>query len=77
MEKAGVSREGERGVLRTFHSLRHSYARQVLETGLVPIDWVQRQLGHSSIVVTIDKYGHWSREAERAQADVLEGVLAA
>jgi integrase len=47
----------------------------LLETGNVSIDWVSRQLGHSSIVLTVNTYGHWSREAERTQAKALKGAF--
>jgi integrase len=32
---------------------------------------VQRQLGHSSVTLTVDVYGHWARSAEKAQAEKL------
>jgi integrase len=38
--------------------------------------WVQRQLGHSSITMTVDRYGHWERRAEKVQAARLEGAFA-
>lgn len=74
MEAAGIPREGEGGRPRTFHSLRHSFARIALESG-AELTWTQRQLGHSSIVLTSDVYGHWSREAQKAQAARLEGAF--
>jgi integrase len=41
-----------------------------LESG-AEITWLQRQLGHSSITLTVDTYGSWAREAEKAQAQKL------
>lgn len=74
MKRAGVDRVGERGGTRDFHSFRHSFARIALEHG-TPLEWVQAQLGHSSITLTRDLYGHWSRKAEKVAADRLEGAF--
>ena len=70
LKRAGVPRVGERGGVRDFHSLRHTFARIALEGG-APIDWVHRQLGHSSIMLTVDTYGDWSRSAQKAEAKRL------
>ena len=75
MERAGIPRVGERGYRRDFHSFRHTFARIALEHG-AEMTWVQRQLGHSSITVTIDRYGHWERRAEKVQAARLAGAFA-
>jgi integrase len=40
-----------------FHDLRHSYGSIKIEQG-ENIHYVERQMGHSSIQVTIDTYGH-------------------
>jgi hypothetical protein len=32
------------------------------------IVYVQKQLGHSSIQLTVDTYTHWLKESERGQA---------
>src|SRR5204862_7091298 len=74
MKTAGIPREGEHGRKRNFHSLRHSFARIALQNG-ARIDWVQRQLGHSSITLSVDRYGRWERKAEKAEAEKLEGAF--
>jgi integrase len=75
MERAAIVRVGERGRKRDFHSFRHTFARVALEAG-APIDWVKGQLGHSSITLTVDVYGEWAREIQKAQAAQLAGAFA-
>src|SRR5262245_48260760 len=40
-----------------FHDLRHTFASQLIEQGAHP-KYIQEQMGHSSIQVTMDVYGH-------------------
>ena len=56
MKAAGVDRVGPTGEKRTFHSLRHTYAKRSLEVG-AQITWLSRHLGHSSVQVTTGVYG--------------------
>lgn len=49
----------------TPHSLRHTYARVMLEGG-EDLLYVSRQLGHAGIGITADRYGHWARVRPRA-----------
>jgi integrase len=74
MERALVPRVGERGGKRTFHSFRNTFARIALEAG-AQLTWVQAQLGHSSITLTRDVYGAWSRRAEKLEAQRLDGAF--
>jgi integrase len=74
MAAPDVPREDAAGDLRTFHSLGHTFASVALQEGR-PITWVQRQLGHSSITVTVDRYGHFERDASRREAALLEGAF--
>jgi len=74
MKRAGVEREGPTGQKRTFHSLRHTYAKRALETGR-EITWLSKHLGHSSLKVTVDIYGHWSRAAAKQEAEKMLGVF--
>jgi integrase len=41
----------------TFHALRHSFASHLIQTG-ASLAYVKEQMGHSSIQVTVDVYGH-------------------
>jgi integrase len=42
----------------TPHCLRHTFASLLLQRGESP-QWVQQQLGHASIQLTVDTYGRW------------------
>jgi integrase len=74
MAVADIPRVGERGGKRTFHSFRNTFARIALEGG-AQLTWVQAQLGHSSITLTRDVYGAWSRRAEKLEAQRLDGAF--
>jgi len=56
------------------HTLRHSAAVAWLESG-VHIKAVADLLGHSSIAITGDVYGHTSDDTARAAVDGLAGRL--
>lgn len=74
MKRAGVPRVGPTGEKRTFHSLRHTYAKLALENGR-RITWLSRHLGHSSLKVTTDIYGHFERAERKAEAERMAGVF--
>ena len=57
--------------VRTPHALRHTYATILLMEHYSPV-YVQKQLGHASITMTVDTYGHWLPGEGRKD---LEGVL--
>ncbi len=54
-----------------FHDLRHSFASMLIHRG-ENIKYVQRVLGHSSVQVTIDVYGHLLPDVGREAAERLE-----
>jgi integrase len=56
------------------HTLRHTYATTALLNG-VPIHVVSRNLGHSSIAITADIYGHLTDEATQSAADTVSVAL--
>lgn len=74
MAKAGVRRDGPTGEKRTFHSFRHTFLKRALESGR-QITWLSRHLGHSTLSVTTDIYGHWERAARKAEAARMAGVF--
>ena len=54
----------------TTHSLRHTYTTLIRDTGAVPIEAVQRELGHTSGHMT-RHYDHDSPQRQRKLADKL------
>ena len=52
-----------------FHDLRHTFASLALSSG-VPLLTVSRMLGHASISITADIYGHPTDEAFRSGASI-------
>ena len=74
MVAAEVRRVGPTQEKRTFHSFRHTFAKRALESG-AQITWLSRHLGHSSLKVTTDIYGHWERAERKLQAAKMEGAF--
>ena len=66
-KKAGIADVG-------VHTMRHSAATAWLESG-VHIKAVADLLGHSSISITGDIYGHATDDAARKAIDGLSGAL--
>ncbi|MEP6919461.1 MAG: site-specific integrase, partial [Acidobacteriota bacterium] len=57
------------------HDLRHTYASLLLQQG-ESVVYVKEQLGHSSLQITVDTYGHLIPGANRAAVDRLDDVAA-
>jgi integrase len=53
------------------HSLRHTYASLLLVAGVSPA-YVQEQLGHTSIELTVGTYGRWLRKKAPGAVDRLD-----
>jgi len=58
----------------TAHCLRHTYATLLLEAGASP-QYVQQQLGHRSISITLDLYGCGARLSAPAALGVLDQAV--
>jgi len=58
----------------TWHDLRHTTAQRLLTKG-VPIFKVMKILGHSSVVVTEQHYGHLALTDLKSAVDEIDGVL--
>lgn len=60
----------------TIHELRHTFASLLIFAGQ-PLAYVSKQLGHSSIQITVDTYGHLLPTADRSAVNVLDDAPAA
>lgn len=58
----------------TFHRLRHSAGHMMREVG-VPLEVIQRRMGHASIRTTADIYGSLPESVDRGVADRLDGLF--
>ena len=56
------------------HSMRHSFAVMHIRRG-VNAKWLQQQMGHKSISVTLDTYGDWFRLSDTQAADALGAAV--
>lgn len=71
--KPTMARAGVSGV--NWHSLRHYAVSTWIEAGLAP-KTVQTFAGHSSLLVTMDRYGHlFPSEDHKTAMDVIAGEL--
>ena len=66
LEKAGLRRI-------RFHDLRHSFASLLIAQG-ESLAYVRDQLGHSSIQITVDTYGHLVPGSNRQAVDRLDDM---
>jgi integrase len=57
-----------------FHDLRHTHVALLIAAG-VPVKAVQERLGHTSIVTTMDRYGHLLESVDEAVLAGLEQQL--
>jgi integrase len=53
------------------HCLRHTFASLLLQQGESPV-YVQRQLGHATIQLTVDTYGRWLPLGNKAAVNRLD-----
>lgn len=59
-----------------FHDLRHTHAALLIAQGAHP-KAIQYRLGHSSITVTLDRYGHLFPALDDALTDALDATYRA
>ncbi len=58
----------------TPHCLRHTYASILLADGVSPV-YVQEQLGHATIELTVSTYGRWLKKQAPGALDRLDTVV--
>lgn len=63
--------EASVGQLCRFHDLRHSHAAMLIQAG-THAKMIQRRLGHASIGVTLNTYGHLVDGLDEEAADALD-----
>lgn len=68
LDEAGVSRDVR------IHDLRHTCASLLIAQGTHP-KAIQQHLGHSSISVTLDRYGHLFPDQQDEVADALDEII--
>jgi integrase len=56
-----------------FHDIRHTFASSLLTDGVTPV-YVKEQLGHSSIKMTVDVYGHLIPSSNRDMINKLDAM---
>ena len=56
-----------------FHDLRHTCVALLVAQGAHPMA-IKERLGHSSITVTLDQYGHLLPSIDEALAEILDGA---
>lgn len=56
------------------HDLRHTHASWLIAAGR-PLPSIQRRLGHETITITIDRYGHLVPDVDRGDLDALDEVM--
>ncbi|MHB1498508.1 MAG: tyrosine-type recombinase/integrase [Acidimicrobiales bacterium] len=67
-----LRRAGQEGL--SFHRLRHSAGHMLRELG-VPLEVIQKRLGHSSIRTTADIYGSLPERVDRPVAEKLDEMF--
>ena len=68
LKRAGI-RESVR-----LHDLRHTFCSLLLAQGASP-KYIQSQLGHSSIMITMDLYGHLMPEVNQRESERLDETV--
>ena len=57
-----------------FHSLRHTHATMLLESG-ANIKDIQLRLGHTKLATTMDTYSHVTEKMKNETVDILESII--
>jgi integrase len=75
--RRALARYGRRALGRPVkpHDLRHTYGSQLIAAGASPV-YVQRQMGHASVAITVDLYGSGLPLDARGGVAALDAVPA-
>lgn len=57
----------------SFHDLRHTYT-SILLSKRMPLEMIQRQLGHANCHITMDTYAHVMEETQEASRTIIESL---
>ncbi|GAB2028237.1 tyrosine-type recombinase/integrase [Lactovum odontotermitis] len=57
-----------------FHGFRHTHVSMLLNAGANFVD-IQHRLGHATLAMTMDTYGHLEPEKEKETANIFEKVI--
>jgi integrase len=67
MDAAGIPKVNANGLPRSWHSLRYSFSNQLQRRGYHP-RFIELNLGHSTLELTLSTYGQWTPEQMRQEA---------
>jgi integrase len=67
IKKAGITNHVR------FHDLRHTYVSLLISKN-IPMKYIQNQVGHSSITVTMNTYGHLLSDVHENAIQVLDSI---
>lgn len=68
LEKHGVRYRSPR-------NCRHTFASQVLSTGVAPVEWIAEYMGHTSTAMIHRHYGTWIPRRAHDQLDIIAAAL--
>jgi Site-specific recombinase XerD len=57
-----------------FHDLRHTYATLLINQG-ANLKYISKQMGHASVQITLDRYGHLLPDTGREEMQKLDRVM--
>jgi integrase len=57
-----------------FHDLRHTYATLLINQG-ANVKYISKQMGHASVQITLDRYGHLLPDTGREEMQKLDCVM--
>jgi len=60
---------------RSPNNCRHTFASQILSTGVAPVEWVAEYMGHTSTAMIHRHYGTWIPKRAHDQLDIIAAAL--